>query len=254
MGIRIHKVLGYALTDVAEDDPRLAVGRRDFDGDGPDGRPGRLSALTVNDLVEWAEADLDKDGPDRRARLSLLMMRSICRPDTWKGRGAARLADHVHWGWRETTPGVLLFVPPPLAGSWARTNDDIDYYEEMLSPRWEGGSPGDSVRDIPDGIHPFTRRRVDRRTGRVLRFQDDDLCGFHLEWMLGESRAAVLAGNGDAAADFLGEIGFASHREFLDNVAPEVPGDLRMMLRFLGVFRDESTALSLRPVLWTYWA
>ena len=247
MALKITKVLGYALTDVVENDPRLAIGKEDLDPD-DDASPANA---TVRDLIDWVQG-LPKDDPEAGNHLGLLVVRHLFK-DT-PGLAETPLHEHIHWSNAERSPaGVLLLQMPSFHKDWTRRDDAIDYYNEMASDSWNDGSPENTLQVLPCGINPY-RAWVDDRTGAAIRCQGHAIDPGVVGRMVLSARADALAGVPERADSFAKACGFADRTEFLAHCAPEVPGGIQALARHLGLFRDSATVRALRPVLWTYWA
>jgi hypothetical protein len=232
MSVRIHKLLGYGLTDIKlEDgvvfDPRLNPDCVIFEDDSEVDE-----THSPNQYFEWLTASEKPSDFDR-------YFFTNPRPAGSKERSTEDYFVFLPRGDMAT-----LVIQPMAMDKWKRSFDDIDYITETYLVE---KSQADRVDILPDNIHPFTKY-VDVRTG-----QDVD------SWYLGmykreQSRAFGQTPDLLQLDEYAQRLGFIDHDEALLYLAPKVPFDVRNLADFLGIFRHENSYLDLRPMLFTYWA
>lgn len=233
MGTRIHKVLGYALTDVAPSDPRV-------NWDSPlldlvQGRP------TFGDFVKH----LETSGPFQDSELEDIgMVRGeLERVSPY------RLGSCVVHSFDYGLPNVLALVPPSYSATWIRDDDVMDYIEAHL-----GGGPDTepTLHDVP-GIDPYDGRWMDKATG--LELNDNYVRGYRRSLALNDTEQQDIAAR---RISYSGrprpeEPLFADAATAAERLTRLVPAEVRELATLGELFTDQSTWTSLRPVLYTFW-
>ena len=160
MGIRVHKLVGYGLTDVKTRKHRIADDRFNPDG-----------FATARDISEedfdarWSEEGykqflrrLDLVGYDKLVRDNELNNNT-----PWSIYRA-----FIHQG-EFGLPNVAVIIPPSLLKSWFRYDDIVDWVEETAAHEQMS-----RVVEISGGIYPYTAR-VDAATRCVYTSEVDVL-------------------------------------------------------------------------------
>jgi hypothetical protein len=154
MGIRVHKFLGYGLTDLTpgyRSDPRV-------NWDSPLLPTGDESP-TAGDYWTWLEARRGAVGD----KFSFSLDWALLRHDE-KRRGADLYGCAVYeheYGLKE-----VLALRPVTKDDWARFDDDLDYMEETYP--WREDSQQHRVQVYEHGPFPFNGSYMDKRDGRRL--------------------------------------------------------------------------------------
>ena len=238
MGIRLHKFLGYGLTDVKTEGYEIT-----------DDRLNKESWVftyeedpTLDDYFQWLDTRPYQVTLDTLSKNMLDEMELKHR----------RPRDAFAWEPEFGLPNVLA-IQPVTAAKWSRHDDTIDYTEEVwlrdrdCEPRVEvvaGGLwPHLGYMDKRTGkllddrsIIPWVRFRNRKRGGGKYGPEEDTERVAHVEDEL--ARMAGLADNQDA----------------LENVIPMVPQEIRDIIQFSKVFTSEDIWTQLRPILYVYWA
>lgn len=238
MDIRVHKALGYGLTDLKEADERI-------NWDAPLLDYGALSGHAYN---LWLS---DKYNESKRLTgkswvpfsLDFAMLRG--EPELLrKDLRDACLTYETEGG----MPQVMVLAPLGVSG-WSRFDDPIDYMTET----YLGHGQEHHFEVFGHGIHPFNGVYMDARTG-------DKLPHSVLTWIRVktsmESRGEKLSADKLAALDEIvrDETPFTSWAEAEKYTVPQVPEEIRDIAEFGQLFTDPLTWVQLRPVLYTYWA
>lgn len=229
MAIRIHKAIGYGLTDVRVkdyeiDDPRINAGSFLLAGH-VDHREDHLS------YGRWLERRADGD--------KKLLLNITQELDSLDSAGAKDAYETVLHDAEYGLPGVLL-VRPVGFSSWYRRDDQIDYEEEH-----RGAGPGNRVTSTVGGIHPWSGLYMDTRTGERIK---GNLVNAWRQMVNGGSEDQELL---DGLAQGLG---YKDHAEAERYVAPFVPREIRRLCEWGGLFTSPDVVLQLRPLLYIYWA
>lgn len=232
MGIRVHKFLGYGLTDVKPKDERINWDSWLLNYEG---------APEPEEYLAWLESRQD----DRRFSLDYAHLKHLAPSDgKWDPRRS--LDECCVWRDEFGLPEVLA-LRPFAHPDWCRFDDTIDYMEETYpwSDEW---SQQNRVKVYEHGPWPYIARYMDKRDGRVLP-QD-----IMVWWRLVNDNPRDAEGRAKALEIFAATCGFASHEEAAENVRPEVPEEIRDLAEFAALFTSETAWLQLRPLLYTYWA
>jgi hypothetical protein len=230
MGIRVHKFLGYGLTDVKPKDERINW---------------ESWLLTYEDAPEpeaylaWLEARQD----ERRFSLDYAHLKHL-PPSDGKWHPARSLEDCAVWRDEYGLPEVLALRPFGLP-DWCRFDDTIDYMEETYP--WTDQSQQNRVKIYEHGPFPFNGAYMDKRDGRVLPPEIMTWWRLVNDAKDGEEKAKAL----DL---FAVTCGFTSSEEAAENVRPEVPDEIRDLAEFGQLFTHAGIWRQLRPLLYTYWA
>lgn len=252
MSSNIRKVLGYGLTDVQANDPRINWQSPLLDF---------TAAPTFTDFADHLDA---VKGREFRWLDPADCVRRI--GEAHPGRG---LDDCVVYDAEHGSDEVLVLVPPSQAGDWMRLDDTFDYIEAHF-----GDEPDldPVVRELRVGIAPFDGLWMDSQTGVELQkvslfrrlLQSSDTTP---ERLLAAARkishvpdfdeyealtALVLGTQAEKPADETEPI-FRDAGVAADRLARLVPSEVRELAAFGELFTDSGTWTSLIPVHYTYW-
>ncbi|MCU6481292.1 hypothetical protein [Arthrobacter sp. A2-55] len=240
MGTRIRKAIGYALTDLEENDPRInwaspLLDFELFDGTSPDGEP-----MTFDGLADY----IARNNPGSPIP-GLLRVEAKIRPYT-------PLNDCVIHDTEGGDPAVLVVVPPSYLGSWTHSDDDIDYIEAHFG---EGPDTDPVVTPVPGGFYPFNGVFMDRQTGldliagRTMGFRHGIRDGVSPEELDGLARNIRLDGD---PVDTPGP--FTNAAEAVDRITPRLPEEVKHLASFGALFTDPLGWSGLRPVHYKWWS
>lgn len=227
MGIRINKMCGWGLTDLVEDDPRINWGSRYFDY--------RLSDYNVDEFLKDAkERDYYTYGLDA---MLVRDWRKIGKKDPEMGACAV-------FGSPDSGLENVVCIRPMSSPEWHRFDDTLDWLEA-------GGEPDSSVRVLDHGIFPYDSLYMDARTGEVLKNGVEVRRWVRIVERAGEeSLDAVVQGEIAGVFEKVNRMTYEYAKKF---VVPNVPGDVRAVVDYLGIFADPEAWKSLRPMIYTYW-
>lgn len=223
-------MMGYGLTDLAENDPRINPGSLVHSGD-----------LRGRRVLQGYYAWLEERGHGDPVR-------GIDRSDApAERRRAFDVQDCIQLGNEDYGMRSVLCIRPLAWTDWYRYDDPIDWHEQTYS---EGGQR-DDVQVFRHGIYPHVSYMDDRDGERI---KGGDVHAWHrLRHRLEDGGGAD--GYGDCLLeDMAREMGFASHEDALAHCHPHVPDEVRWLAEFAELFTDQSTALQLRPMVYTWWA
>lgn len=236
----IRKVLGYALTDLVENDPRI-------NWESP-----LLSESMATPSFEDFATHLEAINATGSSGFDTYGIRQHAKKRP--GYALDRCVVHASDG-SPGLPEVLVIVPPSLANEWIRSDDIFDY-TEAVAPEEPAYAP---TVIYPRGIHPFDGEWMDKKTGewldshRVSRFlQQVDRRDSPEKITYGVQKIRVFRPWDD---DFVppAEPLFKDSREAFSRLVRLVPAEVREFADYGDLFTDSETWKTLHPVLYTYW-
>lgn len=227
MGIRIHKMCGYGLTDLVEDDPRINWGSKYFN-----------YSYSDYDLDEFLEHSKRRDY--YLGGLDSIMVRQWRK----KGKKDQNPLECAVFGNADMGLENVMCVRPISSPEWHRSDDTLDWLES-------GGEPDSTVRLLDHGIFPYDGLYMDARTGEHLKNGVDIKRWLRIVGKVGEeARDAIIAGEYAGVFEKATGMDYEEAKEFL---VPNVPGDVRNVAEYLGIFATEDAWKDLRPMVYTYW-
>lgn len=235
MSSMIRKVLGYGLTDVHADDPRI-------NWESP--------------LLDFTAAPTFTEFADHLDTVRGREFGWLDPADTVRRLGQAHptrgLDDCVAYNAESGSDEVLVLVPPSQVNDWLRSDDTFDYIEAHF-----GDEPNldPVVRELRMGIAPFDGLWMDKQTGAELQkvslFRRQLLSGdATTEQLLAAARKITPT---EKLADETEPI-FRDAGEAADRLVRLVPAEVRELAAFGDLFTDPGTWTSLVPVHYTYWS
>jgi hypothetical protein len=236
MGIRIHKRLGYGLTDVKAKNYTILDERFNLqDGyfkDRDDEDTYSIEGLTKH-LQDAYESDKKKQGCSMLASY-------VGELKSKRGKEQyTSICDYICHDGEFGMPGVVLFSC--LYKDWNRYDDIIDYVES-------GRVMKNKVKLLKFPIYPY-EFGINKDTGEQrFEFEGNIHPYYHI-------RQAVEMGWDKYDWDKLKEVtGIGSLEEAKEKIVPGVPEFIVELCKYLKVFKDEKTVYSLKPMVYTYWS
>lgn len=229
MGIRIHKILGYALDNVEPDDLRL---KRDLNG-------------------LWRELDEDPEPLTKRFWEIMGEIEPIwTRLWNDEARAEVDLLDMLHSNPMRQHSAIWMFTPVD-APRWNRYDDTIDYYHERAmaaqDPSYDPHE--EKLMKLHQPLHPYDKW-IDKRR------MDDDEHTEKLSWLLGISGVRDLCLKESILKEhsvLLDRLGY-SIQEFKENVRPKICPSVVGFCKAADIFVDPDMVYELEPALYQYWA
>ncbi len=248
MGIRIHKVMGYGITNFkGEKDPRFTP--KFFDNEWQE------DDSTVEDLLKWALKNpkpiLEAGGADF-SMLKYMLEKGYKESDIVKSELLAytpevrkqSLVSCVTYEEEFGLKNVVVFQPYNMAKNWKRYDDDIDYAE---ASRIHVNNIN-KLKDCWSGLYPHN--------ANMYRFRGEPVAGWddehYLKGVLGVSEYSIRVGYWDrkikpiAPPDIL--------KDLKENWRCSIPVEITANLLYLGIVKDVKSFINeLRPMVYTYW-
>ena len=242
--------MGYALLDVngenfTPDDPRInneswAIERED-------------NIPSLEDFLKYMEVEEEKEAEGKEHYLpDRFMLQSALNDENWKRKLPRSLEYCFTYDGEFGDSKVLVITPPTSYDDWYRYDDAIDYYEASpnaephiqelshgiypyLSVGWVGDKPvpeGKEGRDISSLFYEFKRWKNNLLDANDVK---DEV------WLNGLANLAKA-------------FGCETWEEADKCIAPIVPGEVKWLCKFAGIFKDpEETFKQMRPIIYTYW-
>lgn len=256
MGIRIHKVLGYGLTNLQTDkkngwkitDPRINPnGIMGIDYEERDERYGRQA------FYKWLREKYEACGDDYSGD-KLHLSWDMVEADHNHANSSKRCGNpsdcFIHYG-EYGLPNVLTAVPYTCRWSdWYRFDNMIDYMEEGR------GARGNRVVVYDDGLYPWIGQYWDVRTGEMKK--GEVACAYrrlvNAEKDEKKSRKKNKEDFTSGKLALAQVMGFETLAECEENLQVMVPRCLQLMCEFCEVFTEPAMVRELRPMLYVYWS
>ena len=244
MSLRLNKALGYALTDLVDNDPRINQDSPLLFWSRFEDEDENFVVPTLDGYAAWLEekAAAGDGGFGTRTEASLLRRARGLRLHRLELTDAVVHRD-------ESGPETLVLIPPISLHNWCRGDDPIDYIEASLL---HDGGRDNSLVALQRGIG-----------GYADRFMDID----GTELNAAAARFVLLAREGmpedelDSTASWIRRLDPEEHQqvyfsaaEARERIVPCVPSDLRRLAAYGQLFTSDDVWKQLRPVLYTYWA
>ncbi len=231
MGIRIHKVMGYGLTNVVCREDEIIDPRFNPNGYLRTGWEVREEKWTFEKFKKWL-ADKKPQIPKEHIYEFNWMTQDVDKCIEQK----KDFYEYLIHGTEYLMPRVFCILPI-CHPNWRRFDDDIDYVEVCIKNK---GS-ANSVKKVNRPIYPYINY-WDNRTGRKIDFS-----------FASEAQRRMF--NKEPLSDKLLEIlEFNNKEECRKYLKPIVPSQILYLLEYCEVFTDIKTFYQLEPIIYTYWS
>jgi len=242
MGIRIHKSIGYALTDVIYDEDNWTVendGRFDPDGWMMLDCEESEERYTMAGFKKHIEALLPVNKKDHNhgEHFELYLLLQLMDAGNVK-----ELYSYIIYDMEFGAGNVLMLIPPGN-NDWVRYDDIIDYYDP--ANRENDGGITESIIPIDRPIWPY------ESYNNLKTMPPTALTGVQQQFYnTVKYRGLEKYTDQQAVAEILG---LDTPAEFETHIAPVIPLALVEMLKYVKMFKDERTIYELRPIIYGYW-
>lgn len=242
MGIRIHKMCGYGLTDVVEDDPRINY---------------KSPIFTYEIGGDDALRDFVKFSTSRTLTAPTLLdyqfvQQQLDRTDKIPYREKYDIQDCVEWGTEDGGLQNVLCLRPVTSNDWRRGDDMLDWLDETYV-HGSNDTLASTLKVLPHGIYPYSGLYMDKRTGK--RVMGHEVMTWVRAWtnIEKDQQEEMLAKDPSVLDEITTTFGMTSV-EAHENIVPEVPDEIRNLAEFLELFTDENTWKDLRPMMYNWWS
>lgn len=259
MGTRIHKMLGYGLTDVktnSNDCYRFRDGRLNRTGILRADWDEQQSRWTLEAYKDWLQDRRDNLGED---------VDFLYRTDLgWERHHVAdaqapnrrvEISDCFIHQPEFGLPNVLCCIPICERNNWYRYDDMIDYVEESCFRNPKHNPCRDFVEVFEENFYPWTGLYWDIRDGR--RLDAGESCAYrrlvNAEKTCLELEQPSRGGYEEECEAMARTLEFESHDDLQKHMAPMVPSYMQFLIEFCEVFTDPSVVRQLRPMMYVYW-
>lgn len=224
MSNRIHKIMGYGLTDVKSiefqiTDPRF-----------------NPKSLVIDKELNLTVKDYYKFLKNKDKNYEVLLEKSNVRQHCKKKSDLSRC--FIYDG-EMGSPNVFVIVPPYELQEWTRYDDAIDYTEHVslsisADPIW---------RVLDNGIYPYLGH-FNRDTGKKID-------SWETQYLRGLLRTSEqYPRNLDEECRRLG----LKNCDDIDRIGPIIPPPVRFLAEFAEIFTDPQTINELKPIFYIYWS
>lgn len=233
MGIRVHKILGYGLTDVKCRKNGYINDKRFNLVDGYFAKGNDQERYEIKDFVTHLTNKIKNNKDDVELSLAEYDLQVI------KGKNDAEFYKVIEHDSEFGLKNVALFTT--FHKDWHRYDDIIDYMELE-------GIPTPSVRVLDRTIWPYEGYINVKTKDRFIHFTDgskDKISAFELRRCLNDKVFAKKL-------DFK-KFGFESFKDMNKSIVPIVPRIIHEYCSWLKVFNNDDTIFELKPMIYTVW-
>lgn len=240
MGIRIHKRLGWGLTDIKTKNDDIC-----------DSRINEKNLHMINeDDIKFTDESLLKFAKKEyyASKKEIYEYALIIKNLEFKENNVEDFKRAIFYDGEYCLKNVLC-ISLPSRKSHYRYDDFIDYYESS--------SMKNSVKLIEGTyIYPYASF-IDKRDGKV--FKDHEI--FNLFRLFNSSKKKewkdkikeINIKHSNEVCRVLEILGLKSSNEFYENVNSYVPDEIQLICNYFEIFKDKNTVYSLKPMIYTYW-
>lgn len=235
MGIRVHKLMGYGLTDVKSDKYNIADPRINPEGIFCE----QEREYKVEDFMKFLRQGRRKNKEHGfEASFEFAHLRDLKKMRVRLDPRRSFVYDGEYG-----LNNVLVVVPLSHQNEWFRYNDAIDYAEESNRGRVEKDYQCiNHVRPIPEGFHPWNHQYWDQRTFK------------RVPWEIMEHKYSEKFFDEEELNIVARHHGSDTWKELKENIAPIVPECVRLLCEWGNAFTDPSVWTQLRPMIYVYWS
>lgn len=227
MGIRIHKSIGYGLSDVQASNYDIHDERFNLE----DGyfKDRNENDFTIQGLKNYIQEQHDKEKND--AGYSMLTFELLkLEENEWYD-----IHQFVSHNGEFGLPEVLMFQPPMK--DWSRYDDIIDYIEDEKQEN--------KVRLLNRAIYPY-EFWINKDTGKsTFEVEGRNYHYLHI-------RQAINFGF-EYDPDKLKEAGFDSMEDADQKIVPGIPDFIICLCKYLKIFKDDKNIFDLKPMVYSFW-
>jgi len=233
MGIRIHKMIGYGLQDIANEDYEITDSRINPDGWLGERDEDKFNLEGFSNHINETLATMDEDHIDH---FSLMLLQR-----TLKDMREYEFYHSVFYDSEYGNPNVLLFIPPGCK-HWSRYDDMIDYYDPVNS---NDDGIVNSVIPINRTLYPY------ESWINIKEMPPKRIVGE--EWQALYFYRNMVRENQDLRNKLARDLGLENEEEIKTYIVPIIPVELVELIKYLKIFTNERHIYELRPMIYGYW-
>jgi hypothetical protein len=260
MGIRVHKVLGYGLTDLKFKKTKSSIKMVDerIDWEKYEERFYSYNEENFENLISWMENNKDSlqillDNEYIGCKLAIDISSEIGMVKSFKnGKAKASfLSDCIIHNSEYGLPNVMVLVAPSNYKEWFRYDDIIDWEEETF----KNDGRGRVIKLNNSGIYPYNSCMFRFRKPKKS-FAEDSYAFEHCDELgpvlIMPAAYSQLVGRWDkkrgptATGDFL--------QHLKKDFRPRLPLDILALFQWSQIFKSVDTINDLRPIIYVYWS
>lgn len=240
MGIRVHKQMGYGLTDIEYEgeritDPRINPESKFFSD---------YYDVKVEDYVAWLKERLKAKEEDP---LHYLNTDAFVIRDLVESAGLRKPDFHDCFAYDPEFGKANVFVLTPLGMlGWRRYDDPIDYATETYDENRVPYPQANRADIFNRGLFPWSDSWMDAETGERLKGDDISLW-IRSAWLEDEEKQETLRGI------LAKKMGYENRTVAEGRIVPYVPEEIRDLAEYGELFTDPKYVFQLRPMLYTLW-
>lgn len=260
MGVRIHKVLGYGLSNLSLDDPRIDISLFKK-------KRNQAYEITPRRFMTWLKKKWDNilEIESDELKKSLEEVKSFSQIELWMLKEYFK--NHRDWTLGDCIickDNVLLFVPLTAAHNgicgWKRYDDIIDYMEETNDYK----SENHIVNLTCTGIFPYEGLMIRYRDPEINTWKDYEFflnlsgrCGIFYDGIGFPNKMPgreynMLVGKWDKNDKPIAKGMLLDHLK--NDWRPYIPSEILVILLWLeDCLNFNGIKDSLRPMIFTYW-
>lgn len=228
MGIRIHKVIGYGLTDIKCKQNNIVDPRINPEGFLCADWETKEEKWTLKKFREWLES--------KRSSLvsendKFILNWACTNVEQSIEKNRKDPYDYLIHGTEYLMPKVFCAYPVGH-DDWHRSDNIIDYVEVKRS--------ANSVKKLKNPIYPYIDF-WDNRTGKMV--DAGQAC-----WFMRDINAKR-----EPCIENIEQMGFMNKQECLAHLKPMVPLEIRYLLEYCEVFTKPEFVFQMEPILYIYW-
>jgi hypothetical protein len=229
MGSRIHKVMGYAITDLKVANYKIIDKRINLEKF----QQFQESSFTKNDILNF----IKNKNEYKNVKYDVHLGNFENKDDHLNT--PIQSYDVIKFQPEFGLKNVLL-ITFPWHKDWNRYDDIIDYHEE-------NGGCLPKIKNVWGGIYPYNGGNwINLKNKKIYTHNDFDPCFVH---------SYLFSNKGNNLKPYMiKEFATADKKELKNMLNPVPPPVLKAFVEFMGIFNDLDTYYELRPIIYTYWS
>lgn len=258
MGRHIYKALGWGIDDVIVDsnnrdnykvtDPRFNPSSVVFSYENRENFTDEAYFTHIDDIMGEATVESIINDTEGLFVGKFMMEEMVKSSPSWQKHMLLDGMIHQPLG---NGKSVVLIIPPGHSDSWFHDDSPIDFYESVANSGSEN-TYAPTVKKLSGTPYPYSGT-MNAKTGEKI---DGPVVRAYFK-ITDAYRAASendRKGLSELALAVANKLGFESADDANENIIPYVPGDVRDLAVWTGLFADENAWKDLRPMVITYWA